>query len=276
MNLNEPAEISQPEDIRRKIEEKEAVTRGTLWEQMGCPQSKLHMPIDEYMKSFRGRHWFVNKTVLAQAQLALRIILCPKCYEEKNLGIEGTQFFTTVEDDVMTVFPAVGHFVCHWCGFEEYHPLKKDPRVRQFDADEQAQNRVKRFANVQSPGLGQGIGSALGGPMFGSAGMAGQQNQGLQAQIEQLQQAYAAGAIPLPEASKAMAKIVEGIEPGMGPIYGITEDEQRALYRLWQRDKKDKPPAIVESREEAEALSKLPAIERRQFIIQKLRDLGKI
>lgn len=275
--MNEPEPVTQPEDIRRKIEEREAVTRGTMWEQMGCPQSKLHMPIDEYMKTFKGRHWFVNKTVLAQAQIALRIVLCPKCYQEKHdYGIEATQFFVTVEDDVMTVFPAVGHFVCHWCGFEEYHPLKKDPRVRQFDADEQAQARVKRFANVQSPGLGQGIGSALGGPMFGSAGLAGQQNQGLQAQIEQLQQAYAAGTIALPEASKAMSKIVEGIEPGMGPIWGMTDDEQRALYRLWQRKDKEQPPPIVESKEEAAALAKMPAVERRQFIIQKLRDLGKI
>lgn len=274
MNLNEPADISQPEDIRRKIDEREAVVRGTMWEQMGCPQSKLYMPIDEYMKTFKGRHWFVNKTVLAQAQQALRIVLCPKCYQEKHdYGIEATQFFVTVEDDVMTVFPAVGHFVCHWCGFEEYHPLKTDPRVRQFDAD--VEQRTRRFVNQAMPNtLGQA--HALGSPVFGSAGMAGQQNQGLQAQVEQIQQAYAAGAIALPEASKAMAKIVEGIQPGMGPIYGITEDEQRALYRLWQRNKKDKPPTIVESREEAESLAKLPAIERRQYIIQKLRDLGKI
>lgn len=274
--MNEPEAISQPEDIRRKIEEQEAVTRGTLWEQMGCPQSKVHMPFDEYMKSFRGRHWFVNKTVLAQAQMALRIILCPKCFKEADHGgVEGTQFFTTVEDDVMTVFPAVGHFVCHWCGFEEYHPLKKDPRVRQFDADE------KRFANQAMPNsLGQAIGGG-GSSMFGSAGLASQQRSNgaiaAQAQMEQIQQAYSAGALGISEASKAMQEAIgKGMEPGMGPIYGMTDEEQRSLYRLWQRNKKDKPPTIVESKEEAAALAKMPAIERRQFIIQKLRDLGKI
>ena len=281
--MNEPEPVTQPEDIRRKIEEKEAVTRGTLWEQMGCPQSKLHMPIDEYMKSFRGRHWFVNKTVLAQAQLALRIILCPKCYEEKNLGIEGTQFFTTVEDDVMTVFPAVGHFVCHWCGFEEWHPLNHDPRVKLGDMS----NDYKTFA-AQAQGLGAhshgqslGISPVFGGVLNNSNHMsATEQNirgQQARAQLEAIQQAYAAGAMSIGDAAKGTQEAIgAGMEPGMGPIWGMTEDERRSLHRLYQQSKKDKPPEIIGSKEEALELAKLPAIERRQAIIQRLRDLGKI
>jgi hypothetical protein len=253
MSLNEMPAVTEPEDTRRKIEEQEAVIRGTLWEQMGCPQSKLHMPIDEYMKTFRGRHWFVNGTVLAQAQKTLRIILCPKCFMEVRHGIEGTQFFTTIEDDVMTVFPAVGHFVCHWCGFEEWHPLKHDPRVRMgMGVDMVADKHTFTNQAIQS------IGQAIGGPMLGSAGMAGQQSQSLQAQVEQLQQAYAAGTIALPEASRAMGELVRGIQPGMGPILGMTDDERRSLHRLYQQTKGAAP------------------VERRQAIIQKLRDLGKI
>jgi hypothetical protein len=279
MSLNEPEPVTQPEDIRRRMDEQEAVTRGTLWEQMGCPQSKLHMPFDEYEKSFRGRHWFASKAVLAQAQLALRIILCPKCYKEVNFGIEGTQFFVTVEDDVMTVFPAVGHFVCHWCSFEEYHPLKKDPRVKQFDAD---MERDKRTFMNQSV-------SALGGQgnMYGSAGMANQLGQGIaaqqaqamqQARLEQIQQAYSAGMVNVGEASKAIQDVMKGIEPGMGPIWGMTDEERRSLHRLYQQtqNKQSPPPKIVHSKEEAEMLVKLAPIERRQAIIQKLRDLGKI
>lgn len=100
-------------DIRRKIQEKAAVKRGTDWELMGCPTSKPHMPKNEYDRDYRGRIWCANKSVFEQLQQALKIIICPKCIKEESYGaVEGTRFYITVEDDVMTVFPAVGHFLC--------------------------------------------------------------------------------------------------------------------------------------------------------------------
>ena len=285
--MNEPEEIAQPEDIRRKIEERAAVARGDLWERMGCPASKLHMPIDEYMKSFRGRHWFANKTVFEQAQLTLQIIICPNCIKDaKHGGVEGTQFFTTVEDDVMTVFPAMGHFLCHWCGFEEYHPLKTDPRIRRYDANMGQESyfdqKTRRFVNQTiNPPMGPGLGSAFGGVL--NNGMSATEHQmraqQAQAQLAQLQQAYTAGAIGLDKVVKdmdTMPGVGKGIEPGMGPIWGMTDDERIALQRLYQKtlNKQAPPPKIVQSREEAEMLLKLAPIERRQAIVQKLRDMG--
>jgi hypothetical protein len=230
------------EDTRRKIDTQEAVTRGTLWEQMGCPQSKLFMAHSEYMRSFRGRYWFASKAVLTEAQMALRMIFCPKCYKEVNFGIEATQFFTRVEDDVMTVFPAVGHFVCHWCSFEEWHPLKHDPRL----AAEGLRAQQERFSAQQMLDQARSGMNQYAGHSIGHAGYAN--------------------------------IIGQGIQSGMGPIQGMTNDERQSLHRLYQQTKSATcpPPKIVESREEAELLLKLAPVERRQAIIQKLRDLGKL
>lgn len=249
------------EEILRKIAEKAAVKRGTMWEMMGCPTSKQHMPKTEYEREYRGRIWCTNKAVFEQIQEALKIIICPKCIKEESYGaIEGTRFYTTVEDDVMTVFPAVGHFLCHYCGFEEWHPLKRDPRVNIAGAEAQEsataakiramqQQAMKQYQSGMAHGLGGG--SILGGLQDYQAALQNQLGQ----------------------------KIAEGIEPGMGPIYGMTAQEQQALYRLYQRQQKEitaPPPPIVETREEAETLLKLAPIERRQSIIQKLRDKGLI
>jgi hypothetical protein len=249
--------IDQPEDIRRKLDEKAAVKRGTDWEKMGCPASEQHMPAEKYRKDYRGRIWCASKAVFEGVQQALRIIICPKCIKEESYGaIEGTRFFTSVEDDVMTVFPAVGHFVCHNCGFEEWHPLKHDPRklAEKIEAQESATamqiRRQQAMAGMQGMGMARGV----GGQMLG--GLSDFQSA-MQNQLGQ--------------------KISEGIDRGMGPIYGMTDDEQRALHRLYQNTAKaatSPPPKIVESKEEAEALLKLAPIERRQSIIQKLRDRG--
>jgi hypothetical protein len=255
-----PASTSIVDDVKNAIAEKAAVARAELWAKLGYPTAKTHMPEQEYLRDYRGRHYFMNKHVLEQAQYALRIVLCPKCIEEKDYGsITGTRFFITVEDDVMTVFKAMGHFICHYCGFEEYHPLKHDPRVQMAGEAMEARNhqldalKYQQMAQLHQHGLinQAQLGNALG-PMFG-----GVLNN--------------AAKSPPPNPAK-------GIDPGMGPIWGMTESEKQALYRLYNESikKQAPPPPIVGSRQEAEELLKLAPIERRQSIIQKLRDLGKI
>lgn len=213
------------DDIRRKIDDKAALKRGEVWQALGCPTSKSHMPMEQYDREFRGRMWFANRQVFEQAQQALRIIMCPKCMKEAPYGaIEASRFYITVEDDVMTVFPAVGHFLCHSCGFEEWQPLRHDPRVNQQ-------------AEAANPAL-----------------------------ISK-------------QALQGMAKnVLGGLNPGMGPIWGMAESEKAALHRLYQQTNKatSPPPPIVETREEAEMLIKMAPVERRQAIIQKLRDKGLI
>lgn len=249
----DPSSPTIVEDIRRKIADKAAVVRGETWEAMGCPQSKQHMTEEQYRRDFAGRMWFCNPQVAADAQRALQIILCPKCREETNYGaVTATRFYITIEDDVMTVFPAIGHFLCHHCGFEEYHPLNRDPRVSNLsgqassdtaDALRYQQEMMRRQAAMQN-----NPNQLIGGPLNNAA----------------------AGGL-----ANALGS---GIAKGMGPIWGMTEDEKAKLHNLYQKTQAAvaPPPPIVQSREEAEMLLKLAPIERRQAIIQKLRDRGLI
>lgn len=143
--------MSEPIDIRKEMAIKDAVKRGELWATMGYPVSKPHMPQHEYDHDYRGRIWFCNETVMDQAQLALKIILCPNCikFDARKFGLEATRFYTTIEDDVMTVFPAVGHFLCHHCGFEEYAPLKHDPRKRAQEEQERELAQLQKMSQQQ-------------------------------------------------------------------------------------------------------------------------------
>jgi len=107
-----------------------AEQRHELWEKMGCQVARTGMSIREYKDTYGARHGFVNQMVFKQYVRMLRIIFCPACEEtNKNTGyIHASAFVITVEDDVMTTWPAMGHFTCHHCGFEEWHPMKYDPR----------------------------------------------------------------------------------------------------------------------------------------------------
>src|SRR5262245_2461866 len=241
----DPASDTITDDIRRKIDEKAALKRGELWQAMGCPTSPQHMDADKYRKEFRGRIWCANRQVFEAVQQAMRIILCPKCMKEESYGaIEATRFFTTVEDDVMTVFPAVGHFLCHYCGFEEWQPLKHDPRQQaagQMDSATareiqqralNAQQKMNQMGQQFGGVLNQGIGRALGGT------------------LEDYRNALQ---------NSLGNQVAQGIDPNMGPIWGMSEDEKRALHRLYQHTKKatSPPPPIVETRAEAEMLIKM-------------------
>lgn len=143
--------IPEPVGPREQVAIKAAVKRAELWAALGYPVSKPHMPQHEYDRDYRGRIWFCNETVMDQAQLALKIILCPNCikFDARKLGIEATRFYTTIEDDVMTVFPAVGHFLCHHCGFEEYAPLKHDPRRQAQIEQERELAQIRTMSQQQ-------------------------------------------------------------------------------------------------------------------------------
>ncbi len=241
------------DDVHRAVAERAAVKRAELWERMGFPQSKPHMAETEYEREYRGRIWFCNREVMEQGAQALKIIICPKCVEDQQFGVKGTRFYISVEDDVMTVFPAVGHFLCHYCGFEEWHPMKADIRVSQGMEAQSLQNQLDQLRHKYPPllaGMAQGIAQVRGNSLEGN------------------------------DYRNAIGKaLTQGINPGMGPIWGMTPDEQQSLYRLYQQTQAKgvaKAPPIVQSKEEAEMLLKLAPVERRQAIIQKLRDLGKI
>jgi len=257
----DPTSETITDDIRRKIEEKAAVKRGELWQAMGCPTSPQHMAAETYHRDFRGRIWCANRQVFEQVQQALKIILCPKCMKEESYGaIEATRFFITVEDDVMTVFPAVGHFLCHYCGFEEWQPLKSDPRAQAEGQMSATAREIQQRAMEAQKNMYGGV-------------LAGQQGVGIARALGGSLEDYR-NAIQ----NSLSNKVAEGLDPNMGPIWGMSEDEKRALHRLYQHTKRatSPPPPIVETREEAEMLLKLAPIERRQAIIQKLRDKGMI
>ena len=252
--LPDPDSPTLIEDIREQMDAKAAAKRGELWEKMGCPCAKAHMSEKEYLQTYRGRQWFCNPQVFEQASLALNTILCPKCVEKQDYGaVTGTRLYIQVEDDVMTVFKAVGHFMCHHCGFEEYHPLKRDPRVAapDFSQVEQRYNAVMGASGMANHAMG--LHSHTLAQM--NAAMANQQ-------AKQVYNQLAAQAAQMPS----------------GPVPGMTQDEREALTRLYQsvHSQATAPPPIVQSREEAELLLLQAPPERRKSIIEKLRALGKI
>jgi hypothetical protein len=227
------------EEIERKTKEKEAIARAERWELMGCPTSPSHMVLTEYEQQFVNRRWFANKVVLNTAQETLSIIICPMCMEEDSRGgIKATPFYITVEDDVMTTFPAVGHFVCHRCGFEEWHPLKADPRRRDSATGEQ----IRAWQRAEQPKMQQV--PYFGGPLNRAIGW--------EAQLE---------------------KTLGDINPGMGPIPGMTDAEKEALYRIYQS--RTSPP-ILETANEIKLFEQLNPHEKRKFVVAKMRAKGMI
>lgn len=200
-------QIKPEESLRVKVERKAledgAQRRAELWKALGFAVSKPHMPQHEYDRDYVGRIWFVSEQVMDQAQHALKIILCPGClqYDEKKGTFTATRFYVTVEDDVMTTFPAVGHFLCHYCGFEEWQPLSHDPRAHAQQQQAIDAAMMNQLQNAQNR-------------------LAQQQNDRManQARYNQLAAAMAQGS-PFP--------------PGLG--IGGTSSEEAALRRLYQK-----------------------------------------
>ena len=210
-------QIKPEESLRAKVERKlvedGAQRRAELWRAMGFATSKPHMPQHEYDRDYVGRIWFCNEQVMDQAQQALRIILCPGCLkEDKRGGISATRFYVTVEDDVMTTFPAVGHFLCYHCGFEEWQPLSHDPRVHAQQQQAIDAAMMNQLQNAQNR-------------------LAQQQNDRManQARYNQLADALGRGVVGL---------------PGMG--IGGTSSEEAALRRLYEQHmQKERARAIA-------------------------------
>jgi hypothetical protein len=157
-----------------------ATKRQEIWESIGMPMSPMYMEQAEMDRTYRGRLTCVNRSVLEEAQRALKFIGCPKCVIERDYGeITVTRFHTRVQDDVMTVFKAMARNFCFNCGYEEYWPLSRDPRARPDDSEKHIQDLLRQqymglpnsppFAN--GPGLGgltgMGINPLLGGAVAG-------------------------------------------------------------------------------------------------------------
>lgn len=157
-----------------------AEKRQAQWESMGCPVTRGGQCIRDYNDLYRHRIDFANSLVMEQATQHLRIILCPACVvTDTDLRTHCSIMFITIEDDVMTTWPAMGHFTCHHCGFDEWHPLKHDPRA----TGSAGQSALQAAALHQHQAIG--MAHNLGG-LHASAGFAQQQS----ARMQQLQNAY--------------------------------------------------------------------------------------
>lgn len=192
--------------------------RYRFWESMGQPISPKHMDQGQYQQQYQSRQTFVNRQVFNQAQGTMRTIFCPSCITEDPAGrITGTRLFTAIEDDVMTTFKALAHFTCHHCGFDEYHPMKSDPRVNQAAGmaaqQEMTATEIKareREAYMQMQRMN------MVGAMYGSAGLA----SGL--------------GLGLADSNK--------LGPIGSAIPGATDKEQAALQRIINEAYKSRKP----------------------------------
>lgn len=115
-------------------DERAARRRQERFERVGIAEAPAYMPEDRYKSEYLGRTWFMRRDVMLQAEECLRICHCWKC-EVVTAGdrVEATRFFVRFEDDPLQNYPALAHLTCHRCGYEEYYPLRMDPR-KQRDA----------------------------------------------------------------------------------------------------------------------------------------------
>lgn len=111
-------------------DEKAARLRQERFECVGVVEAPAYMPEAQYKNEYMGRTWFMSPTVKEQAEECLRVCHCHKCQkiDPRTHRIEATRFFVRFEDDPMQNYPALAHLACHRCGFEEYYPLRMDPR----------------------------------------------------------------------------------------------------------------------------------------------------
>lgn len=138
-----------PEKAPVEASDKAAYDRQRLWEALGCPVVADHMSAADYDRSYGGRTWCVSKAVMRQVMQVRKLLFCPSCMEEAPHGaMRATPLCITVEDDVMTVFAAMGHAVCHHCAFEEFYPLRKDPRKREFEEQAEMEKMRMNQANM--------------------------------------------------------------------------------------------------------------------------------
>lgn len=211
--------------------------RARLWEAMKYPMSPLRMDQNQYETQFKVRQTFPNKQIFYQAQALLQTIFCPSCITEDPAGrITGTRLYILVEDDVMTTFKAMGHMSCHHCGFNEYHPMKVDPRVNQAQSGkprymEEIEEMEKQRLRYEKQQLAAQTGAMFGGVLAGSVPQGG----GLLGQGAD-QRAFER------ELLKMMEEMPKTPAKSVSPIPGATESEQAALQRLVNQVYKSKKP----------------------------------
>lgn len=160
-------------------EEKTARLRQERFERIGVAAAPDSMPVERYTKEYRGRMWFVTREVMQQTEEVLRVAHCWKCEEfnEAQHRIVATRFFVRFEDDPMQNYPALAHLSCHRCGFEEYYPLRHDPRrnVAAMEAEKLRQTMAQKqeaavYAAVYAAGGGAGGSNQASGMGAGGGG----------------------------------------------------------------------------------------------------------
>lgn len=122
---------TEGEAMTEDVRDAAALERAKLWQALGYPAVPDTMDDEHYYRAYKSRTRCKNRTVFEQVSKILRTIFCPSCVQDDSTtdAIVCSRLFITIENDVMTVFPAVGHFTCHHCGWEEYHPMARDPRM---------------------------------------------------------------------------------------------------------------------------------------------------
>lgn len=110
-------------------EDRAARDRQERFEKLGIPAAPDMMTEEAYKRMYGARWHYVTPYVMDQVERTLRVLHCHKCREVDSRNIiKASRLFVTIEDDPMQQFPALAHSTCHHCGFEEYYPLRKDPR----------------------------------------------------------------------------------------------------------------------------------------------------
>lgn len=208
------------------LSETGGLQRARLWESLGYPMSPPHMDQAKYEREYATRQTFVNRQVFYQAERLLRTVFCPSCIVEDAGGrITGVRLYAQVEDDVMTTFKAMGHFTCHHCGFDEYHPLAKDPRVNEAQSGkpgymreiEELEKQRRRYEAMQRQAAPTIFGGVLAGSVPQGGGLLGQAAD--QRLFEDM-------------LLKRMEEMGETPAKSVSPIPGAIESEQAALQRL--------------------------------------------
>lgn len=172
-------------EMRRKKASTDAEARFKLWTSMGVPTMKPAMSEDEYKHTYGGRlvlnlYAFKHES-LEEIQTIKKHIFCPACKEDlpERGMMRVSMMCAQIEDDPMTTFPALAHFTCHGCGFDEYHPMPADPRksmragadfMEKIRAEFLAQQEERKYMSKSGlmsksvdppPPVGLGYGGAL-------------------------------------------------------------------------------------------------------------------
>jgi hypothetical protein len=174
--------MTNEEDTKRAEESRK---RQKFWEGIGRPMSAKYAPSSEFDHDYHGTVSVADRRDLIEAQQHLKFIAYPQCQKDSTHGrIVVARLHIMIQDDIMTVFPAIARCLCYRCGFEELWPLDVDPR--------NTANRYDQEMYIHRNMLADAKNSALAG-MANNVGLGSQMTSTERAAQDRLrQQVYAA------------------------------------------------------------------------------------